>query len=78
MKAFRLFPKVCVDYIPPYIPYEKKSVSPYSLEKAKKKAIKIADELGYIKIFPNIIKEINNANDLDSIADCMSKCRRAC
>ena len=77
-KAFRLFPEI--DVADWYVPIEKveKKDSPYMLEKAKKRAIKIAKQLEYIKLFPNLEMEINNADKIDSITTCMEKYRRAC
>lgn len=77
-KAFRLFPEI--DVTDWYVPIEKveKKDSPYMLEKAKKRAIKIAKQLEYIKLFPNLEMEINSADKIDSITTCMERCRRAC
>lgn len=76
-KAFRLFPEIEVaDW---YVPIEpKKKVRPSTLRRAKKDAIKIARQLGYTKLFPDLEMKIDNADKIDTISIYMSKCRRAC
>lgn len=76
MNAFWIFPEInVVDY---YVPVEKKKDSPRNLRIAKNKAIKAARELGYLKIFPNLKAQIENADKIDTISIYMSRCRKAC
>lgn len=76
-KAFRLFPEI--DVADWYIPVEpKKKESLHSLRIEKKKAIKAAKELGYLKLFPDLETKIDNADKIDTISIYMSRCRIAC
>lgn len=47
------------------------------LEKAKRDAIKAAFELGYMKMFSGIEKEINNAKTVTAVDRVLITCRRA-
>ncbi len=47
------------------------------LEKAKKDAIKAAFELGYMRMFNGIEKEINNAKTVTAVDRVLITCRRA-
>ena len=47
------------------------------LEKAKRDAIKAAFELGYMKMFNGIEKEINKAKTLTEVDRVLITCRRA-
>lgn len=75
-KAFRLFPEIEVaDW---YIPIEpKKKVHPSTLRRVKKDTIKIAKQLGYTKLFPDLETKIENAEKIDTISIYMSRCRTA-
>lgn len=47
------------------------------LEKAKRDAIKAAFELGYMSIFKEVEKEINEAKSIAEVTRIMTTCRRA-
>lgn len=76
-KAFRLFPEI--DVADWYIPTKpKKKIRPYTLRKAKKDAIKIAKQLEYTKLFPELEMQIDSADEIELITVYMRKCRQAC
>lgn len=78
-KAFRLFPEIDVaDWYIPTEPKKKKKISPYTLRKAKKDAIKIAKQLGYTELFPELEMQIDSADEIELITVYMRKCRQAC
>lgn len=47
------------------------------LRKAKKDAIKIAFELGYISMFKGVKEEINEAKTVTEVTRILATCRRA-
>ena len=75
--AFRIFPQI--DVADWYVPVEpKKKESPRTLRTEKKKAIKAAKELGYLKLFPSLESQIESADKTDTISIYMCRCRKVC
>lgn len=57
--------------------WKSKEEKEMELRKAKKDAIKIAFELGYMNMFKGVKEEINEAKTITEVTRILATCRRA-
>ena len=57
--------------------WKSKEEKEMELRKAKKDAIKIAFELGYMNMFKGVKEEINEAKTVTEVTKILATCRRA-